>query len=200
MRFLVLPLLAAGFAAVAIAARAQDAPALLPTSDVAVTYRVTDIGEAGREEKVRYTFAAQSQRVRLDLFAFPQATIPYVTIIYDRPAGRFLTLMYAQGVAYPNTAKQVVNPGALLTPGLQYTMEGSATVLDMRCTDWQFSDASGAQGTACVTEDGVVLRLNRSGRQAVTMEAVTVEYGTPPDTLFVLPRDLKLTVPPKRRG
>jgi hypothetical protein len=197
MRSLPLPLLAAGFAAITIAAQAQDAPTPLPTRDVAVTYRITD---AGREEKARYTFAAQSQRVRLDLFAFPQATIPYSTIIYDRPGGRFLTLVYAQGAAYPNTAAHVVNPGALLTPGLQYTREGSTTVLDMSCTDWQFSDASGAQGTACVTEDGVVLRLNRSGKRAVAMEAVKVEYGAQPDKLFVLPRDLRLMVPPKRPG
>jgi len=171
---------------------AQDAPPTLPTRDVVVTYRVGGDGQDTSGRKVRLTFIGVDARVRLDMFAFPQAQSPYLTLLYDRPGGRYLTLGYAQRAIVPTEAGAAFNPGRLLSTELRYTRQDAATVLDLACTNWAFSDADNGEGTACVTDDGVVLRLSRTGKQATRMEATSVEYGTAPDSLFVPPPDLQL--------
>jgi hypothetical protein len=195
MRSVLVPLLAAAFATVAAGARAQDAPTPMPTRDVAVTYRLTDVNAPGREDKIKLTFAEQSERVRLDMFAYSTATVPYITVIYDRVKGRFLTLEYAQQAAHPANPKTVANPGALLAAAREFTRQGDETLLETPCTDWAFTNADGARGTACVTDFGVVLRLTREGQQPVTMEAVTLKFASPPESVFLPPADLRLVVP-----
>ena len=184
----------AAFAGLGLTAGAQDGPPPLPTRDVIVTYRLEDVGGAGREGKIRLVFTAQSQRVRLDSFGFVEAANPYLSVIYDRPAGSYVTWDYAQRAIFPREADKMDNPGALLTPTLQYTRQGGGTVADLACTNWRFADATGPSGIACVTEDGVVLRLVRTSRPTGSMEAMAVEYGTPPDALFTPPPDLRMMV------
>jgi len=75
------------------AAWAQQAemPVLLPKSDVAVIYR---FDRAGLQDyhKWQITYGDGNQRVRFDYFRWVEAKYPFLTVIYDRPANRFITI------------------------------------------------------------------------------------------------------------
>ena len=70
--------------------------------------------------------------------------------------------------------------------------KGSATVAGLRCTVWEVGGES-ANGSACVTADGVVLRAGGSDRRGRTgsIEAERVEYGHQADALFFPPADVR---------
>jgi hypothetical protein len=47
------------------------------------------------------------------------------------------------------------------------------------------------QDTACVTDDGIVLRLVSSKPNVLAITAIAIHYGTPPDGTFDLPAGFK---------
>jgi hypothetical protein len=72
---------------------------------------------------------------------------------------------------------------------------GKDTVAGVVCTVWDVRGPRGG-GTACITADGLLLRVQGSQPgEAPAMEAVSVAYGPQPADLFTLPAGLHQVAP-----
>ncbi|GAC1341007.1 MAG: hypothetical protein NVSMB18_12190 [Acetobacteraceae bacterium] len=167
-------------------ALAQDRPLTLPTRDVDVLYR-TQAGAQSYDQ--RWRFRAEDQKLRLDLPS------PGVYMIADHRQHR--AAMVSDGdkgvldMALPNT-----DPGGL-RPGQSFTRAGTATVAGVACTEWQTKDLRGAETTACITADGVLLRARHG--DAVVVEATKIAYGPLDPAAFAIPAAYKHEPAPDRR-
>src|SRR6185312_2215198 len=106
------------------------------------------------------------------------------SIIFDQPADHVLSLFRAQNAYFEVPAAGRANPGLMLGNSMQYTRQGTATIAGQACTDWHVTDAGQDKGTACVSADGIVLRATRARPLTGGIEAMAVEYGTPPASTF----------------
>ncbi len=157
-------------------ALADAPPALQPTRDVDVTYRVPvpGSGDAALLQRLRWSAARRQQRVDLPtsgswmVLDFARQRMEMVRDdtheIVDMPA--------------PRTADQ---PGA----GAGYTRLGPASIAGLSCTQWRTIDTRGEETLACYTDDGVLLRATAGTR--VLLEAISVKFEGQPDALFQLP-------------
>ncbi len=156
---------------------------LVPTRDVAVTYR-TDAGDRVLEQRMRWSVAARRMRIdpptpgifllidyatrRMDVVRDPERSF----VEMDAPAA-------PPGLGSPGT------PAGELQEG-RYARGGGDEVSGMACTDWTTHDTKGRATEICVTADGVLLRVRSDGR--VLAGATRVEYGPQDPALFQLPR------------
>ena len=156
------------------AAAAQGRPPTVPTRDVDVTYRVGQ--GAALEQRTRWQVS--EQRMRID------TPTPGVYMIVDYASRRMSLVSDADRGVLELPAKDGVLPGPLpgALPGqaadrgrASFERVGTARVAGLGCTEWQTLDSQGAATTACITEDGVLLRA-RQGAQ-VLAEAARVTYG-----------------------
>jgi hypothetical protein len=176
---------AAALLASATARAADDKPRLAPLRDVEVVYRISDAQKQGGET-VRVTYASGGRKARLDFFRGADVENVYGSTIIDQDADRVLLLLPLQH-AY---VEQPAGPARALPFPLDATMHftagGAAVVAGRNCREWQVENQD-TKGTACVTEDGVVLRGVRSAPIAGTIEAMSVVYTPQPAALFAPP-------------
>ena len=177
----------------ALPAAAQDRPILRPTRDLAVVYRVQATGPNGQAETrtVRMYWTSQGTRLRLETEGQPGFGL------VDYGAGRMTMVMLPQKAYAEVTFDADHAPGLNIPPGAAVDRSGTATVAGTACTEWTVRGPQGG-GTACITSDGLVLRV--SGAQpgeAPAMEAVSVAYGPQPASLFALPSGLHRIEPPQ---
>jgi hypothetical protein len=168
---------------------AQERPPVAPTRDVMVTYRATAPAggrapqglEAGsREFRVAATQGGLLMRVET-----MGAAGAYV--IVDRAAQRMLMVMPQDRRFIEMPVNDAFARGFVLNEGMTFARRGSDTVASLRCTVWEVTSREGA-GTACVTEDGVLLRGRASDGKGV-IEATAVTYAAQPAALFRPPAD-----------
>ena len=162
-----------------------DRPLPLPKSDVAVIYRL-DNGPMDRPHKLQITYSDMGERVRVDYFRWVEAKNPYLTRIFDRPADRLITInpeskTYTEGPVGKNG-----NPGAFFREETIFTRLGNIVISNARCTEWAVEvPGKGEPGdTACVTDDGIPLRVASANTSFATMTATTIRYGSPPQDMF----------------
>lgn len=149
-------------------ALAQDRPALTPTRDVAVTYRVAAEGQSG---EVRMAWLAAQQLLRMDLPG-GQGWM----LVNLRDGSGFLAME-------PMRSLMALPPGAsaherlTASPGARFAREGEDRVAGTACTNWRVEEG-GEGGRLCITQDGVVLRADGTRRTGQgRMEAIAVAYG-----------------------
>jgi hypothetical protein len=163
-----------------------DAPAALkPTTDVDVTYKVP-VGLTGSTallQRLRYSAALHRQRVDLPT------------------SGNWMMLDYAahRMAMVRDQSREIVDlpaPDAISLPqnGQGFTRIGAARVAGLPCTEWRTRDLRGQETIACYTQDGVMLRARNDSH--ILMEAVTVHYGTVPESAFTLPDGYSHQTPP----
>ncbi len=162
---------------------AAERPVIAPTRDVVVTYAFSEQAAAKSPSRMRVSYADANRRVRLDMFAYPDATVPFSSIIFDVPGNQIFTLLPAAGSYYVLPAEGRKNPGLMLNEAMDYTRIGDETIAGVSCTGWTIAKAGTPEGTACVTPDGVTLRATRL-QSPGGMEAIAVEYRTPAAALF----------------
>jgi hypothetical protein len=170
-----------------------DRPLFLPTDDVAVIYRFDGVAP-NLPRKLQITYTAKGARVRIDYFRFFEAKYPYFALIFDRPADRLISVHHESKSYYDRPIGANSNPGSLLSPDkMDFTRQGPSMVAHAPCTDWQIvvRDKQDGKGTACVTDDGVVLRLAATMPTVTTLTATTIHYGPPPDGIFAPPAGFK---------
>jgi hypothetical protein len=179
--------------AVAAWAQQSETPVLLPKSDVAVIYRFDRVGLYDYR-KWQVTYGDGNQRVRFDYFRWVEAKYPFLTVIYDRPANRFITIHPETKTYSERPIGNTNNPGAFLKSDMNFTRVGTAVVAFANCTDWRVQEpgVDDEQDTACVTDDGIVLRILSSKPNVSTMTATAISYGTPPEGVFDPPAGSKL--------
>lgn len=148
------------------AAAAQDRPLTVPTRDVDVTYRMG----AGASMEQRTRWQASLQRMRVD------APTPGVYMIVDYASRRMSMVSDADRGVLELDAKAGPLPGQMPGgAGGGFTRGGRAQIAGLACTEWQTLDSQGAATTACITDDGVLLRARQGGQ--VLAEAARVTYG-----------------------
>lgn len=187
-------LLAAVMSAPGAVAFAQDHPAFLPTRDVAVTYQLSN-GQQGAQTTHLY-YSAAGKQLRIDT----PGNAGYV--VMDQGSGQRTMVM--------NDRRQYVSvplePGAaegfVLNSSMTYTRKGPDSVAGVPCTDWTVSSPA-ADGTACVTEDGVLLSgtgHSRNGGGDTSLVATSVQYGPQPGSLFLPPAGFAKIDPSQMQG
>jgi len=182
-------LLASMIAHASLAAVAQDMPALRPTHDVAVVYRVVGSPPPSGVEQVhtiRMAWGDRGQELRVEIDR--QRTIALV----DFKRQRVTMLVEPQRLAPDFTLDPRLIPGFVIPPDARVSRAGTDTVAGQGCDVWRLTGPRGT-GTACVTGDGLVLRAMGMMADAGTgrLEAVSVAYGPQPAALFAPPPDYR---------
>jgi hypothetical protein len=162
-----------------------DHPLLLPKSEVAVIYRI-DKGPTDAPRKLQLTYSDAGERVRVDYFRWAEAKVPYLTRIFDRPADRLIAI-YPERKAYTErTIGDAGNPGTFFRNNTTFTRLGNSVIANARCTEWGVQvPGKGEPGdTACVTDDGIALRVASASPAFASLTAITIHYGSPPEGFF----------------
>lgn len=171
--------LAAALLGVAGPALAQAKPPYAPTRDVTISYRVTRPGQPVSD--VRITSRAGGTPMRVDMLT--EGTY----LLIDRVAG-VVTMVVPEermALALPLTAGE---QDFVLNDRMRFVRRGMDTVAGLGCTVWDVTLA-GERTTACISEDGVMLRLlgRREGGGRSVMEASAVAFERHEDGAFTLP-------------
>jgi hypothetical protein len=157
------------------ASAAEEAPQLLPTRDVDITYDVSRSGEPKIRERVRWLAREHLERVD-----GPDRS----ATIFDRGANE-ITLLTPAKRTYTKLAgapRRLLDP----QPGAAIKRGGEMVVAGLHCIDWSWTEDVETH-TACATADGVVLRLVVDGKTVI--EARSVKYATQKPELFQVPPD-----------
>lgn len=154
---------------------AQDRPNLLPTRDVDITYRITQPGEPKIRERVRWGAADGLERVDIPggaISIFDHKT-HYVTVLEPRTHSYLKIESRSRGPVEPD-------------PNAPLTRDGQANVAGLPCTVWNWTNPEDQKPfSACVTDDGVPLRLVEDGHTVA--EALLVQHRKMKPSLFEVP-------------
>lgn len=182
-------------ATLALPVLAQPAPArptLLPTRDVAVTYRLE--GSDKVQGDIDAAWSASQRLLRVD-----NASAPGWVLVEERTRRASMVMQQGLVVRLPDSPEIAM---LMQDPESQGRVSrlGARTIAGQRCTDWKLDRADGKGGTACLTADGVLLRMQQTGRREV-LQATRVAYGPQDPARFRLPAGApQFTLPPGLRG
>lgn len=164
-------------------AQAEDRPLTQPTRDVDVVYLV-----AGPSNPLaqRMRWGVTAGKLRVD----PPSAGMYVII--DTASHSVQAVREGDHSVVTMAAGPATMPG--VAQGGAFTRSGDANVAGLACTIWQTRDTSGRKVLACLTPDGVLLRVEADG--LVLLEALTVTFAPLPEAVFRVPDDYKKITPP----
>jgi len=175
----------------ALPAAAQERPAVRPSRDAAVIYHVQVAGPDGvaKSRTLHMYWTGRGTRLRMEVEGQPGFEL------IDFTANR-MTMVMADKGAYLEVPFSPGNaPGLTIPPGVALTRQGTDVVAGAQCAIWRMQGTQGG-GTACITTDGLVLRVRGQGHgDAAAMEAVSVVYAPQAPGLFAVPPGLKPLVP-----
>lgn len=175
------------------AALAADQPPPAPTRPVAVTYSVT--GPPNGPGKLSVIYDQDAKRVRMDFYRAVGSRAAEASIIFDTTNDRAVTLIPGRKAYMQRSTKGLANPGLFLSPTLTYAKQGTEHFAGLTCTDWTIK-TDAAQASACVTDDGVILKATGAGKGAQNLTAIAITYGPPPVGTFSVPENYMLVTPP----
>ena len=169
-------------ALLALTAHAAERPQLRPSHDVAVTYRLQTVAPDGSpaSRTVQMYWTAQGTRLRLD----SQSDAGYELI--DYVSSQMTLILTARRVALSVPFDPHQAPGLNIPPNATITKSRADTVAGTPCIEWTIKAAQYTAG-ACITQDGLVLRLSSAAIAAPALEAISVSYGPQPPSLFSIP-------------
>jgi hypothetical protein len=151
----------------------EQPPENAPTRDVDITLQITRPGAALIVERRRWSAGQHLRRVDGPDNA---------ATIFDQSKGE-LTLLNPANRTYLTlqgpAAKRMSPP-----KGTRVKRGDEAKIAGLTCTDWSWMDGV-EMHTACLTPDGVLLRLVVDGR--ILAEARSVVYAPQPPGLFEIP-------------
>lgn len=174
------PMLATLLVLAALPAAAQDRPPIIPTRDVAITYRVTgNAANQGGVQSLSMAWQAASQTMRMDMPGMGW-------MVADHRGQRAFMVMEQQRMVMELPMAQAMQQYGP-SDRASYTREGTDTVAGLSCTIWRYQDGPN-QGRACVTADGVMLRAQGTHQgQSGGLEATRVTYGQQDPARFQVP-------------
>lgn len=152
---------------------AEQQPQTAPTRDVDITYRIKRPGQPAIVERRRWLASQHLRRVD-----GPDNS----ATIFDQSTGE-LTLLNPATRTYrtlQGPAAKRMSPGE----GATLSRKGEAMIAGLTCVDWSWTDDT-EMHTACLTPDGVLLRLVIDGQ--IVAEARSVLYAPQPPELFEVP-------------
>jgi hypothetical protein len=149
-------------------------PQVLPTRDVDITYADTRVGLPATVERRRWSASEHLQRVD-----GPDKT----ATIFDRNRKEF-TLLNPTNKTYlilEGSPRMPIAPGH----GVALLRGSEAVIASLQCVDWSWTIDNETRA-ACLTPDGVMLRLIVDGR--TILQARSVHYAQQPAEIFQIPR------------
>ena len=151
----------------------EQQPQTTPTRDVDITYQITRLGQPAIVERRRWLASLQLRRVD-----GPDKS----ATIFDQNREE-LTLLNAANHTYRTVEWPVANR---MSPQKGTTLKrgGESMIAGQNCIDWSWMDNIELH-TACLTPDGVLLRLVIDGQ--IVAEARSVLYAPQPTELFEVP-------------
>lgn len=178
-------ILAAVFTALSAGgAVAQSRPPFPPSVDAAVTYHV-ESSAPGVPEAIEVRWSAAGGRMRVDggmpgYVLFNQAArsaelvVPGLGVMVDAPRAAGVDQFYALQNAH------------------RFVRRGSTVVAGLRCTEYGVTDAN-AVGTACLTPQGVPLRIDGQDQRGRTahLEATSVSLAPQDPAIFEPPANVR---------
>lgn len=160
------------------AALAQIAPNLIPTRDVAITYRATGGADVPAME-VTISWLAARRLLRMDTPGVGWSVADHAN------ATGFIVMEDPRRVfdMPPSILRRQLGPSA----EARFTREGAERIAGMDCTLWHYQDRS-AEGRVCLAADGATL-LHEGSLAGVSgrMEAIRVAYAEQDPVRFQLP-------------
>lgn len=161
----------------------ESQPQVLPTHDVDISYLFTRPNQPPIIERRRWLASEHLQRID-----GPDRA----STIFDRDKGEF-TLLNPANHTY---RKFEGAPRMPMAPhrGTALKRGGEAVVAGLHCVDWSWTDDIETH-TACLTLDGVLLRLVIDGK--TVMQARSVSYGTQHPKLFQVPSNYEPALTPE---
>jgi hypothetical protein len=150
-----------------------EAPQLLPTRDVDITYAVTLSSQPRVRERVRWLAAEQLERV----------DGPHkLTTIFNRRSREIIHLSSAN-----RTFRQLDMPRQREEPAPEAILkrDNESVVARLHCVNWSWTEDVETR-TVCTTEDGVLLQFLVDGK--TVSEARSISYRHQPAELFQVPR------------
>ena len=166
---------------------AEDAPLLRASRDVTVSYSLVGRG-APRDIKISQRAGASIRRVET-------AGQPGYVLV-DRQSQRASAVMESQGYYIDMSANRVPQEGQWPDDTISFTRGADTQVAGLGCTNWGYKTPRGS-GTACVTADGVLLRILALSGNGIEARQVSYEPQSP--SHFAAPpglRKLGTTAPP----
>jgi hypothetical protein len=165
----------AGFAFLTLGstAGAQERPQLVPTRDVDISYKITRADQPAIVERRRWLAGEHLERVD-----GPDKS----TTIFDRNKEEIILLNAAKRTfrKLEGTARRPPEPG----DGVALTRGQKSIVAGLTCVEWTWAEDTETH-TACVTPEGVLLRLAIDGRTII--EARSVHFASQKPELFQVP-------------
>ena len=174
-------------------AAAAPQPMLLPTHDMVGIYRVTPSGRSSMTWRVQYS--AELKRVRMTSLGDGELGTVILLDLRRLTAEMIIPQMHAV-VSIPGIA--VAMQHALAGKGLRFTALGQKMIAGHRCTRYLVLRRS-AEGTACLTSDGVLLGGEGTDAQgSVQVVALRVREAVQPPNLFRPPSGYsRINLPPE---
>jgi hypothetical protein len=166
---------------------AGDRPALAPSRDVTVSYHIIRSVAPGGPSKLLVMQNKGGAKMRIESYIFADGSVPYEGMIVDRATGDVSMLLYARQIVVVGHTPDYAIPGITMTPDMNFKRGGKRTIAGVACTDWEIAPPKGEGWTACITGDGVVLRVTSPKRE---MEATSVAYAPLLASIFVPDKDL----------
>jgi len=190
-------MLAIGLMVCAGGTQAQERPTILPTRDVAVSYRATGPVQGQQQQQdLRVLFTSSGRLMRVEGMGGPagggRSAGSYVIVDHSNQT---MTMVMTQDRRYMEMpVNNAFSRGFLLSDTMRFARRGSESVAGMKCTVWDITSSDG-NGNACLTEDGVMLRGNGIDGKG-TIIATGVTYAPQPAALFKPPADFsKIEMP-----
>jgi hypothetical protein len=149
----------------------EQQPLTTPTRDVDITYQITRPGQLAIVERRRWLASQQLRRVD---GSDNSATI------FDQKRGEFTLLNTASRTYRTLDTPKRMSP----QKGITLKRSGESKIAGLNCSDWSWMDDTETH-TACLTLDGVLLRLVIDGRTVA--EARSVVYAPQRPELFEVP-------------
>ena len=179
-----MPVVALVLAVVTTASRADEQqPQMMPTRDVDITYQITRPNQPPIISRRRWLASEHLQRIE---GSDKSATI------FDRNKHEFTLLNRANRTyrKFEGSPRMPMAPekGAVLKRGSESMVAG------LHCVDWWWTEDTETH-VACLTPDGVLLRLVVDGN--TVMQARSVSYQTQSAKLFQVPRGYEPALAPE---
>jgi hypothetical protein len=158
-------------------------PQTTPTRDVDISYQITRPGQPVIIERRRWLASQQLRRVD-----GPDKS----TTIFDQNRGEF-TLLNPANRTY-RTLEGLPRKPMAPQEGTMLKRGSESKIAGLSCTDWSWIDDTETH-TACLTPDGVLLRVVIDGQ--IVMQARSVLYAAQPPELFEVPSGYEPALAPE---
>lgn len=167
-------LLLAGLAAPATAQTRP--PAVMPTRDVSIAYRVAGTTPV----EMRISWLVARNLMRMDMGGGQG------WMLVDTRAGSGVMIMESQRMIMDLPANQMPPTGMVESQTARYTREANARIANTDCTNWRVEDR-GESARICLTTDGVMLRVEALSGERGVMEATSVSFAAQDPARFTRP-------------